>query len=876
MVHVWRHTWLVAALGVALIRIAAAQTEVESRFLPPFGLYSEPANWSPAEVPNDTPSRHYNVTLPPNGGLEVDTDATISNLIQGVGLTSLHILNQTFTVKEKTQTGRLRVSVVSNGTEPSAFNAGKLSSFFDGALTGEYELQSYDAGPATLQFFDAQLVTLRDAHLSLSGAASNVLDENDNDALRNLAEIDVASTLALDGRSAATISPLRVDGTLELGGFAQAPTIFTASASLTNFDPDTRTLLGGSFALGQPYSGPDAGPTQLRFPGADIVNNGSSITLVNDTSRITDLAGLDGLRNLARNLPDASLNLWNRVLVAPGNFTNDGTLTLEQSSFTVIGTLTNFDPATRTLQNGSYQLAGGRVPAEPALRFAGAEIVHNGAFISLSGEASIADEAGNDALRDFTDNLATGTFIVGLGQEFTGPADFTNAGRIETYQTFDIYIPEYPPPPPGAFKLASGATYTQTAGATLNNGIFTADRVEIAGGSLAGVGAINGNVTIADATVDPGGVISGDLTLSTGSRVHSSIDEYSSISSWRHISGTVVLAGRLEIEIKAENFLSSEAVLTLLHSAGPVTGSFNNAPDGTRITTVEGSGSFVVKYETNGIALTDFRANPPPAQLLNISTRGYVKRGDDPFSERYLIGGFIITGAEPKTVVVRGLGPSLGKFGLGATLADPTLALHDSGERLLVSNDNWKDTQQAEIEASGLAPENQAEAAIHTTLTPGAYTVVLQEKNGSPGNSLVEVYDLTPNTPSKLGNISTRGSLDSGNVLIGGIIAGGEGEANAEVVVRALGPQLRRNGVFTAVEDPTLELRDGNGSLVAFNDNWFDNDEQFSGAARDLTPSSSTESAMRLSLPRGHYTAIVRAKENEGGTALVEFYDLRR
>jgi hypothetical protein len=153
------------------------------------------------------------------------------------------------------------------------------------------------------------------------------------------------------------------------------------------------------------------------------------------------------------------------------------------------------------------------------------------------------------------------------------------------------------------------------------------------------------------------------------------------------------------------------------------------------------------------------------------------------------------------------------------------------------------------------------------------YTVVIKEKSGLGGHSLVEIYDLAASSNSKLGNISTRGFADGTNLLIGGIIAGGDGQANAQVVVRAIGPQLRRNGIFNALEDPTLEVRDANGAVVGFNDDWFANYEQIPG---ELQPYNSRESAMRLSLPRGSYTALVRPKANSVGVALVEFYDLRR
>jgi hypothetical protein len=238
-----------------------------------------------------------------------------------------------------------------------------------------------------------------------------------------------------------------------------------------------------------------------------------------------------------------------------------------------------------------------------------------------------------------------------------------------------------------------------------------------------------------------------------------------------------------------------------------------------------------------------------------------------------LIGGFIISGVESKKVVVRGLVPSLAKAGLIPTLGDPTLELHGSNGAPIATNDNWADTQGDELTAIGLAPEDPHEAALVARLEPDMYTVVIREKNGLGGHGLVEVYDVAASSNSKLGNISTRGFTDDANVLIGGIIAGGDGPENAQIVVRAIGPQLRRNGIFNALEDPTLEVRDVNGGLLAFNDDWFANYEEI---PTELHPYHSRESAIRLSVPHGSYTALVRVKANSGGVALVEFFDLRR
>jgi hypothetical protein len=126
-----------------------------------------------------------------------------------------------------------------------------------------------------------------------------------------------------------------------------------------------------------------------------------------------------------------------------------------------------------------------------------------------------------------------------------------------------------------------------------------------------------------------------------------------------------------------------------------------------------------------------------PATVANLSTRGFVQTGLD-----VLIGGFIIAGSDDSEVVVRALGPSLAQAGVSDALADPTLDLHDANGALVASNDNWADTQEAEIQASGLAPSDAREAAIEQTLSPGSYTAVVAGQNAGVGLGLVEIYRL--------------------------------------------------------------------------------------------------------------------------------------
>ncbi len=127
------------------------------------------------------------------------------------------------------------------------------------------------------------------------------------------------------------------------------------------------------------------------------------------------------------------------------------------------------------------------------------------------------------------------------------------------------------------------------------------------------------------------------------------------------------------------------------------------------------------------------------ARLLNISTRGQVQTGDN-----VMIGGIILGGSDYARVIFRGLGPSIAVAGVPVpgTLADPTLELHDSNGAALAFDDNWKDTQQAEIQQSGLAPSDDREAAIIGSFPPGQYTAILRGKGDTTGIALVEAYKL--------------------------------------------------------------------------------------------------------------------------------------
>ena len=275
----------------------------------------------------------------------------------------------------------------------------------------------------------------------------------------------------------------------------------------------------------------------------------------------------------------------------------------------------------------------------------------------------------------------------------------------------------------------------------------------------------------------------------------------------------------------------------------------------------------------------------PLSTLGNISTRAFVQTGDN-----VMIGGFIVQGTEPKKVIIRAIGPELTRYGVPNALANPTLELHDSAGVLIASNDNWVTTiiggiitanQARDILDSGHAPRDPRESAIIADLPAGNYTAIVRGVNNMTGVALVEVYDLSPDTDSVLGNISTRSFVQTGDdVMIGGfIVAGAESK---RVIMRAIGPELTQYGVPDVLADPTLELHDRTGALIASNDNWLQTiigGIITSDQVRDIrnsgyAPRSPRESAIIATLPAGRYTAIVRGVNNTTGVGLVEVYDL--
>jgi hypothetical protein len=547
---------------------ASPQTVVNSTFLGGNHSYNNPANWSPAEVPNNTADKSYNVAVP--SSITLDTDATVTNLtISG----------------------------------PVFFSQG----------------HSYTVTGTT------------------TVGASSLLQES--------------------------------FGT------------FTINGSLSNFDAATRTLSGGSFSI---LSADGGAAASLRFPGADIVTNGASISLAGPTATMTDSVGRDAFRNFAHNLSGASFSVAVRDSTINHVFTNDGALIVSGStggptahggSLTILS-LTNYDGSAKRLSGGSYDIAAssgspGGIPGGPArLTVGGADIVRNSASIILeitgngagSGQPAFTDENGNNALAHFAENEAAGVFqLKSLRQPFQTASDFENAGTVGLTLS--------------SLQIPASHVYRQVGGVTTLGGGTISGNVELLGGQLIGVeallptlstiyqgGAINGNLTVASALLNPVSLgVNGSVQLSDSSRF---LFRRGITGRSLGVQSTLSLAGILEI---AGFSASSSATYTVAHAAA-ISGMFSNAPNGGRVPTMDGQGSFVITYSSTDVTLSDYQPTVPSTQLLNISTRAQVLTGND-----VAIGGFIITGSVSKNVVIRAIGPSLAQAGVAARLQDPVI-----------------------------------------------------------------------------------------------------------------------------------------------------------------------------------------------------------
>lgn len=318
----------------------------------------------------------------------------------------------------------------------------------------------------------------------------------------------------------------------------------------------------------------------------------------------------------------------------------------------------------------------------------------------------------------------------------------------------------------------------------------------------------------------------------------------------------------------------------------------------------------------NGLTQIFARDRGPIVKLANISTRARVQTGDN-----VMIGGFIVGGDAPKTVLIRARGGSLGgaPFNNPGVLADPTMQLY-SGQTVIAQNNDWQTTDPlclspatgcggaSEISGTGVDPcqanpgQSVAppgctqESALYVTLQPATYTIIVRGVGGSVGMGLVEVFEVGT-SPSTLINISTRARVETGdNVMIGGFIV--EGSTPETVLIRARGGSLggapfNNPGVLA---NPTMQLYSGQ-TVIAQNNDWFTTDPlcvspatacggmseilatglgpcQPNPGQSSAPPGCAQESALYVTLLPGTYTVIVRGVGGTSGMGLFEVFEV--
>ena len=573
--------------------------------------------------------------------------------------------------------------------------------------------------------------------------------------------------------------------------------------------PDTSTSLYGYDFI-----------TDEMFLGTNP--NGGAYTLIGASGLITsgnpnlDFQTLPGLRDV----PFISL----RTSPSSTNLNKLYTVSLLNGICTPLG----------TIGTGTFALRGMAVAAAGSLQFSAADylISEQGAPASIT-ITRIAGSTGAVSVRMITMDGSAGA------------ADYTATDQIVTF--------------------ADGET-SKVVSIPITNDSIDEDNETInlgltqpAGGALLGIQAT--------AVLTISGLDETTPTLSTATSGTTTPGSQFSATATLASSSNAVGTITFNVYAPGDSSCSSAPLFT---STVPVNGN-GNYSSGAFTPTRTGNYIVIATYsgDANNVAVPGSCADPaglvtvkPATALANIATRVRVETGDD-----VLIGGFIITGTLPKTIIVRAIGPSLG---IAGQLENPQLEIYDGGGNLVAANDNWQDAPNRHaIIDSTIPPSNDLEAAFLGTVTTGNYTAVVSGVDEGRGIGIVEGYDLDRSVDSKFSNIATRGRVQSGDdVMIGGLIV--LGDTPQKVLVRAIGPSLAIEG---KLGNPTLELVDGNGATLATNDNWRDAQEA-DIQATSIPPSDDLESAILATLAPAPYTAIIRGAGDSTGVALVEVYGL--
>jgi hypothetical protein len=263
---------------------------------------------------------------------------------------------------------------------------------------------------------------------------------------------------------------------------------------------------------------------------------------------------------------------------------------------------------------------------------------------------------------------------------------------------------------------------------------------------------------------------------------------------------------------------------------------------------------------------------PSGTRLSNLSIRGRAGDGD-----QALLVGFTLGGTGNKQLLLRGIGPTLGTFGVTGALPDPFLQLF-SPKTAIASNEDWGGAAPIVAASASVGafplPAASKDAVMLQTLSEGSYTMRV---GGGTGAALAEIYDVGLFWTPELTNVSSRAQIGTGaDTLIAGFTITGGGTRT--VLIRAVGPTLTTFGVSGVAADPKLDVyRAGAAAPISSNDNWDGAAAlalAFTRVGAFALPPGSRDSALLLTLPAGSYTAQVTGVGNTTGVVLLEIYQL--
>ena len=661
-------------------------------------------------------------------------------------------------------------------------------------------------------------------------------------------------------------------------------------ASQTISFPTAGAVIGGPIALNATAS--SGLPVAFALVSGNATISGSTLT-INDGNPVTVRASQAGSANY-----NAAPSVTQTITAQPSKqpqtitFAQPADQQTNSAPFNLSATASSGLPVTFTILSGPAMLNGSAVT-----------------LTGVSGTVSVqASQAGN-SVYGAAPSVTTSFRVVAVGtQTFFGTtggtngSDFGDGQQPEATTGGGTNLAAYIAPDNSGGTII-GYLSAQSEGFVVNfttnsAGGFTASTTALtstgaAGPTLTFVGQVAGGLI--SGTINPLGVsfsakidpLVGPTASIAGYYQGASLDSsagmtYSVVGSQGDayilsITPTLVVSGSGGVDSTNSFSVSTTQSVTVTGAINPATTTITGT-----VTTPTGAAACY-----SGIATTTTRTD----RLINLSSRSFVGTG-----QSVLVAGFVLGGPNPKSLLLRAAGPALAPFGVPGVLAKPVLTLFDGNGNVLLTNSGWNNDPgvAAAVNQVGAFPfaAGSADAAVVTTLQPGAYTMQVSGANGGTGIALAEIYDASINPQSqyqRLVNISSRGFVTSGaGALINGFIV--TGNSPKMVLIRGVGPTLQSSYNFpNALADPILNVYDSTGALVAQNDNWGTpvtvSSVQVAASASTiasaassvgafpLTPGSN-DSALVVTLAPGAYTAQVSGANGTSGVALLEVYEI--